>query len=132
MFIRDDQWSQLNPLLLGNKFSGGTIAKDNRLFVEAILWHVNNQRRWTDLPIEYGSWSTCYVRFRRWNESGVWKDLVIAMSDFPELAREFQKIADYGALYDALAIARLKRKENRKRRVDQILSPTKTKKNTVD
>lgn len=120
MFLQDDQWQQLAPLLLGNKYCGGRHAKDNQIFIEAMLWHVNNQRRWSDLPVEYGSWNACYMRFRRWNASGVWKDLVIALNGMPELASELQKIAAYGALYDVHAMARAQRKENRKKRGGQF------------
>lgn len=120
MFLREDQWLQLAPLLLGNKYSGGKTAKDNRLFIEAILWRVNTLKRWSDLPLEYGSWNTCYVRFRRWNESGIWRDLVIALNDFPELASEIQKIAAYGALSDVQAMARMRRKVSRKNRESQF------------
>jgi transposase len=116
MFLTDEQWLQLTPLLLGNQHDGGGSAKNNRLFIEAMLWHVNNRRRWSDLPIEYGNWSTCYVRFRRWNESGVWKDMVTALSSHSELASEIQKIVEYGALLDMRTMARNRRKENRENR----------------
>jgi transposase len=116
MFLQDEDWLKVAPLLLSNTYGGGGSAKDNRLFIEAILWRVNNQKRWSDLPVEYGSWNTCYVRFRRWNDSGIWKDLASSLADWPDLRAEFQKIVTYGALYDAQAIARLRRKENRKNR----------------
>jgi transposase len=116
MFLTDEQWLQLAPLLLDNRHHGEDSAKNNRLFIEAMLWHVNNRRRWSDLPIEYGNWSTCYVRFRRWNDSGVWKDLVTALSNQLELASEIQKIVEYGALLDMRAIAKSRRKANRENR----------------
>ena len=116
MFLQDEDWLKVAPLLLGNAYGGGGSAKDNRLFIEAILWRVNNQKRWSDLPIGYGNWNTCYVRFRRWNDSGIWKDLVIALADWPELASKFQKITAYGTLYDARAVARLRRRETRRKR----------------
>jgi transposase len=124
MFLRDDQWSQLAQVLLNYTYGGGIASKSNRLFIEAVLWHVNSQRRWSDLPIEYGSWNTCYVRFRRWNDSGTWRELANALKGFPELASEFQKIVTYSTLYDARAIARLRRKESRENRANQFVAST--------
>ncbi len=35
--IRDDQWDRLAPLLPGKSSDCGVTAKDNRLFLEAVL-----------------------------------------------------------------------------------------------
>lgn len=36
--LRDDQWDQIKDLLPGREDTVGTTAKDNRLFVEAVLY----------------------------------------------------------------------------------------------
>jgi len=36
--LRDDQWARLEPLLLGRVGHVGGTARDNRLFVEAMLY----------------------------------------------------------------------------------------------
>ncbi|GAB2731432.1 hypothetical protein GCM10027172_25930 [Halomonas garicola] len=36
--LRDDQWERIEHLLPGKASDCGVTAKDNRLFVEAVLW----------------------------------------------------------------------------------------------
>lgn len=36
--LRDDQWEQIKDLLPGRANTVGVTAKDNRLFVEAVLY----------------------------------------------------------------------------------------------
>jgi hypothetical protein len=36
--LRDDQWEKIKDLLLGREGSVGATAKDNRRFVEAVLY----------------------------------------------------------------------------------------------
>jgi hypothetical protein len=36
--LRDDQWERIKDLLPGRKETVGVTAKDNRLFVEAVLY----------------------------------------------------------------------------------------------
>jgi putative transposase len=36
--LRDDQWARIEPLLPGKAGDRGVTAKDNRLFIEAVLW----------------------------------------------------------------------------------------------
>ena len=36
--LRDDQWEQIKDLLPGRMGTVGVTAKDNRLFVEAVLY----------------------------------------------------------------------------------------------
>ncbi len=37
--LRDDQWERIKHLLPGREDTVGVTAKDNRLFVEAVLYH---------------------------------------------------------------------------------------------
>jgi transposase len=36
--LRDDQWARIEQLLPGKRNDPGCTAKDNRRFVEAVLW----------------------------------------------------------------------------------------------
>ena len=38
--LRDDQWRRIEGFLPGKATDCGVTAKDNRLFVEAVLWIV--------------------------------------------------------------------------------------------
>ena len=47
-------------------------AKDNRLFVEAVLYRYRAGIPWRDLPERFGNWSVVHTRFSRWAANGVW------------------------------------------------------------
>ena len=70
--LRDDQWARIEHLLPGKASDPGCTAKDNRLFVEAVLWILRTGSPWRDLPREQGNWHSTYVRFARWRDSGIW------------------------------------------------------------
>ncbi|MEK3702895.1 transposase [Paenibacillus sp. FSL R7-0198] len=41
-----------------------------------VLWAVRSGAPWRDLPEHYGSWKTVYTRFRRWQISGIWDEIL--------------------------------------------------------
>ena len=51
----------------------GVTAKDNRLFVEALLSRYRAGIPWRDLPERFGPWKVVQTRFGRWARSGVWE-----------------------------------------------------------
>ncbi len=83
--LRDDQWERIRDILPGKPCDPGATAKDNRLFVEAILWIARTGAPWRDLPLELGNWHTTYTRFSRWVRKGVWQRVVEAVTDDPDL-----------------------------------------------
>ena len=82
--LRDDQWEHIKDLLPGREGHVGVTAKDNRLFVEAVLWLVRTGVPWRDLPEDFGSWNSVFRRFSRWSRKGVWWRIFEAMSDDPD------------------------------------------------
>ena len=78
--LRDDQWERIQDLLPGKATDCGVTAKDNRLFVEAVLWMGRTGAPWRDLPAELGNWHTTYTRFSRWSKAGVWDRVFEAIS----------------------------------------------------
>ena len=57
--LRDDQWERLQSLgLPGDGNYVGVTAKDNRLFVEAVLYRFRAGIPWRDLPPRFGDWFT--------------------------------------------------------------------------
>ena len=46
-----------------------------REFLEAVLYLARTGAPWRDLPVEFGTWISVYMRFRRWEESGVWRKM---------------------------------------------------------
>jgi transposase len=65
MKLRDEQWQKLEPLLTGKQSDPGANAKNNRLFIEGVLWIVLNNSLWRHLPQRFGSSSTAYWRKAR-------------------------------------------------------------------
>ena len=69
-------WEQLAAVLVTVKDPRG--AKPDlaeREFVEAVLYLARTGLPWRDLPPEFGAWSAVYMRFRRWEQAGVWQQL---------------------------------------------------------
>ena len=50
-------------------------AKDNRLFVEAVLYRYRAGIPWRDLPSRFGNFRVVHTRFSRWRATGVWESL---------------------------------------------------------
>jgi transposase len=55
--LRDDQWDRIRDLLPGREGHVGVTAKDNRLFVEAVLYRYRAGIPWRDLPERFGAWN---------------------------------------------------------------------------
>jgi transposase len=74
--LRDDQRERIKHLLPGREGCVGVTAKDNRLFVEAVLFRYRAGIPWRDLPERFGAWKNVHTRFRRWARTGVWERLL--------------------------------------------------------
>jgi transposase len=73
--LRDDQWDRIKDILPGRKGHIGATAKNNRRFVEAVLYRYRAGIPWRDLPERFGDPIKIHTRFSRWAKSGVWKKL---------------------------------------------------------
>ena len=73
--LRDDQWDRIKGLLPGRDGHVGVTAKDNRLFVDGVIYRYRAGIPWRDLPERFGHWKAVHTRFSRWAERGVWKNL---------------------------------------------------------
>jgi|TARA_Y100001951_G_C11224321_1_gene230744 transposase len=82
--ISDDVWGRLRPLLPGKPGDSGATGKDNRLFLEAVLWRVRTGLPWRDLPKAFGNWNSVFRRFRRWAEAGVFELVFREISGCPD------------------------------------------------
>ena len=78
--LRDHQWKRIEDILPGRKGHVGVTARDNRLFVDAVLYRTRTGCPWRDLPERYGIWKSVYNRFDRWARSGVWEKVFEALS----------------------------------------------------
>ena len=77
--ISDGQWPRIEGFLPGRAGSVEVTAKDNRNFVNGVLWVLRSGPHWKDLPTEYGNWRSVHKRFTRWAKSGVWERIFQVM-----------------------------------------------------
>jgi|SRR6266481_5680826 len=71
--LRTEQWERIAHLLPGKAGDVGATAKDNRLFVDAVLYRFRAGIPWRDLPERFGNPVYIHVRFTRWAKTGVWE-----------------------------------------------------------
>ncbi|TNY25036.1 IS5 family transposase [Fulvimonas soli] len=79
--LRDDQWVRIEPLLPGRPGHVGVTAKDNRRFVEAVLYRYRAGIPWRDLPERFGDFRVIHLRHTRWSRSGVWQRVFEALAE---------------------------------------------------
>src|SRR5262249_58309443 len=60
--LRDDQWERIKDLLPGKRGDVGATARDNRRFVEAVLYRYRAGIPWRDLPERFGDWKNTHRR----------------------------------------------------------------------
>ena len=82
--LSDAQYERIKELLPGKSTDRGVTAKDNRLFVDAILFVKNTGIPWRDLPERFGNWNSVYQRFNRWSKNGVWDRIAAALTEFDQ------------------------------------------------
>ena len=71
--LTGEQWRHIEGLLPGKSGDPGRSGRDNRVFVNGVLWILRSGAHWHDLPERYGKWKTAHQRFRRWAKAGVWE-----------------------------------------------------------
>jgi transposase len=82
--LSNEQWRRIEHLLAGKKGDPGRSGKDNRLFVNAVLWVLRSGARWSDLPERFGKWKSIHKRFTRWAENGVWERVFESLTGDPD------------------------------------------------
>lgn len=82
--LTDEVWVHLERHMLGKQGDAGATGKDNRLFLEAVLWRVRTGSPWRDLPADFGNWNSVFRRFRRWAEAGVFERIFKEISGVPD------------------------------------------------
>lgn len=78
--LRDDQWERIKGMLPGQEGQPGATARDNRLFVEAVLYRYRAGIPWRDLPERFGDFRVVHLRHSRWSKSGVWERVFKALA----------------------------------------------------
>src|SRR6185295_17507610 len=84
LVLSDAQWDRISGLIIGRPDQRGSTGRDNRMFVEGVLWIVRTGSPWRDLPEAFGEWNSVFRRFSRWSRKGVWQRIFEVMSDDPD------------------------------------------------
>jgi transposase len=79
--ITDADWERIKDLLPGRPGQHGKVARDNRQFLDAVLWIARTGAPWRDLPERLGKWNSQWRRFDRWAKKGVWEQVCTALQD---------------------------------------------------
>jgi transposase len=80
--LDDRQWKKIATFLAADNPKGkGRPPKNDRLFIEAVLWWRRTGVPWRDLPSEFGPWKSVFNRFDRWAKNGKWQRLFEALQD---------------------------------------------------
>ena len=82
--LSDEQWERVKGWLPGKAGDPGRSGRDNRLFLDAVLWIVRTGAPWRDLPERFGEWNSVFQRLHRWAKKGVWQRVFNALQD-PDL-----------------------------------------------
>ena len=82
--ISDERWARIEHLLPGKPSDPGRTARDNRSFIDAVLWIARTGAPWPDLPERFGKSNTAFQRFNRWSKNGVWERVHAELQD-PDL-----------------------------------------------
>lgn len=102
LMLDDQQWAKIEPLLPGKASDCGVTAKDNRRFLEAVLWINRTGSPWRDLPDAFGHWHRVYVRYNRWAHKGVWQRVFEALAktadiEFVHVDATITRVHQHGA-----------------------------------
>jgi transposase len=81
--LDDRRWSKVAAILRAER-GAGRPGKDDRNFVEAVLWWRRTGVPWRDLPDHFGPWKTVFNRFDRWSKTGKWTRLFEAVRMDPD------------------------------------------------
>ena len=79
--IRDDQWDLIKDLLPGRMGHVGATARNNRLFIDAVLYRYRTGIPWRDLPEPFGNFKNVHRRFSRWAKKGIWHNLLSLLTE---------------------------------------------------
>lgn len=82
--LTQKQWEKVEKILPGKAGDPGRTAKNNRLFVNGVLWILRSGAFWCHLPAHYGPWKSAHKRFTRWAKAGVWEKVFKVLLSDPD------------------------------------------------
>ena len=76
--IAAKQYTKIHPY---RPVQRGNVRISNIIFINAVLYVLENGCKWSALPERFGNWFKVYARFRRWWRSGVLERLFAALRE---------------------------------------------------
>lgn len=73
--LTDEQWECIADVF-PTPARTGRPPKDRRTIIDGILWILRTGAPWRDLPEEFGSWSTVWDLFDKWNGDGTLDEIL--------------------------------------------------------
>jgi transposase len=73
--LTDDEWEMIRDVFPPPAATGRPRA-DRRLVVDGIFWILRTGAPWRDLPEEFGKWQTAWDLFDKWNDAGLWDEIL--------------------------------------------------------
>ncbi len=83
--VDDDRYRRIGHLPPGKPGDPGATARDDRLFIDAVLRIARTGAPWADLPARFGARDTAFQRFNRWAEKGTWARIMEALGGDADL-----------------------------------------------
>lgn len=83
--LTDEQFKKIENVLPGRKECVGVTAKDNRIFINGVIWIFKTGAPWRDLPERYGHWKNVHRRFSRWAKNGVFDRIFRILVEDPDM-----------------------------------------------
>jgi transposase len=62
LVLSDAAWERMAPLIIGRPDQKGSTGRDNRMFLEGVLWIVRTGCPCRDLPEAFGDWNSVFRR----------------------------------------------------------------------
>ena len=79
--LTDAQYKKIETFLPGRPGHVGVTARDNRIFLNGVIWIFKTGAPWRDLPPRYGHWKNVHRRFSRWAKSGIFDKIFKILSE---------------------------------------------------
>ena len=77
--LHDTQWDAIKELFPDRSGKQGRPGHPPRQLLNGIFWILCSGSAWRDLPERYGPWKTVYHRFRSWQRSGLFDQMLLLL-----------------------------------------------------
>jgi transposase len=79
--LTDAEWDRVCSLLPPQRGRPGRPPHDHRTVLTGILSVVRTGGSWREVPAACGKWETAYKRYRLWQDTGLWPQIMAALDE---------------------------------------------------